>query len=309
MVAFVFWSLRGGGTLVDLTLFRDRAFAAASGTTFIFGVSLFGAMLILPLYYQVVREQSALSAGLLLAPQGIGAAIAMPIAGRLTDKLGAGRIVPFGVLIALTGTLAFTQLSADHELHGAGLRVVRPRRRARHDDDAVDGRRLPDPLARRRSPRHVPDQHHPHGRRLGRHGGADGDPGAPAAGLGRVRSAPRSRARGDVSAIAGPLAAAFAHTFWWAVGLTALALIPAWFLPAPPAGCARGGGNGEHATNGRERPLKWRHRGGRGRRGTRRIARSSASRWSWTRRRYRCRSPRTRRARCSRPRPGGLRGR
>ena len=41
---------------------------------------------------------------------------------------------------------------------------------------------------------------------------------------------------GDVSAIAGPLAAAFAHTFWWAVGLTALALIPAWFLPRhPPA--------------------------------------------------------------------------
>ncbi len=98
LVLFALWSLRGRGTLIDLALFRDRAFAAASGTTFIFGVSLFGAMLILPLYYQVVREESALNAGLLLAPQGIGAAMAMPIAGRLTDRVGAGRMVPFGVL-------------------------------------------------------------------------------------------------------------------------------------------------------------------------------------------------------------------
>src|SRR4051794_37453749 len=91
-------------SLIDLSLFRDRAFAAASGTTFIFGVSLFGAMLILPLCSQVVRGESALKAGLLLAPQGIGAAMAMRIAGRLTDRLGAGKIVPWCVLVALVGT-------------------------------------------------------------------------------------------------------------------------------------------------------------------------------------------------------------
>ncbi len=49
-------------------------------------MSLFGAMFVMPLYYQVVRGQSALDAGLLLAPQGLGAATAMPIAGRLTDR-------------------------------------------------------------------------------------------------------------------------------------------------------------------------------------------------------------------------------
>ena len=71
-------------------------------------------MLILPLYYQVVRGESALAAGLLLAPQGIGAAMAMPIAGRLTDRLGAGRIVPFGVIVALLGTAVYTQLDGRH---------------------------------------------------------------------------------------------------------------------------------------------------------------------------------------------------
>ncbi|HVI35664.1 MAG TPA: DHA2 family efflux MFS transporter permease subunit, partial [Gaiellales bacterium] len=114
LVLFVLHArVAGARALIDLRLFRDRAFAAASGTTFIFGVSLFGAMLILPLYYQVVRGEDALTAGLLLAPQGVGAATAMPIAGRLTDRLGAGRIVPFGVLLALLGTVVYTQLEAD----------------------------------------------------------------------------------------------------------------------------------------------------------------------------------------------------
>ena len=38
----------------------------------------------------------------------------------------------------------------------------------------------------------------------------------------------------DISAVAEPLAHAFGQTFWWAIGLTALALIPAWFLPRRP---------------------------------------------------------------------------
>jgi MFS family permease len=48
-----------------------------------------------------------------MAPQGLGAAIAMPLAGRLTDRRGAGRIAPFGILLALLGTLGFTQAGAD----------------------------------------------------------------------------------------------------------------------------------------------------------------------------------------------------
>ena len=67
-------------------------------------ISVFGAMLLLPLYLQAVRGESAMDSGLLLAPQGIGAMIAMPIAGRLTDKTGVGRIVPVG--LAIVGALA-----------------------------------------------------------------------------------------------------------------------------------------------------------------------------------------------------------
>jgi MFS family permease len=64
--------------------------------------------------------------GLLLAPQGLGAMIAMPIAGRLTDKTGVGRIVPFGLVVVGLSFLALTQLAADtsYWVFGAALFVM-----------------------------------------------------------------------------------------------------------------------------------------------------------------------------------------
>jgi MFS family permease len=70
-------------------------------------------MLLLPLYLQVVRGESAMDTGLLLAPQGFGAMLSMPIAGRLTDKTGVGKIVPFGLILVALSFLALTQLEAD----------------------------------------------------------------------------------------------------------------------------------------------------------------------------------------------------
>ena len=100
---FVRHAWRAERPLIDVRLFRDRVFAAASATTFLIGGALFGAMIILPLYYQVARGESALTAGLLMAPQGLGAAAAMPIAGKLTDRLGGGRVAVAGLLILTSG--------------------------------------------------------------------------------------------------------------------------------------------------------------------------------------------------------------
>src|SRR5262249_55247042 len=104
---------RGASALIDLRLFGRRGFAAAAATNLLIGIALFGALLLLPLYYQLVRGESPLATGLLLVPQGIGAALAMPVAGRLTDELGARRVIPIGVLLALCGTAVYTQVAAD----------------------------------------------------------------------------------------------------------------------------------------------------------------------------------------------------
>ena len=74
---------------------------------------MFGAALLLPLYFQQVRGEDALHAGLLLAPQGIGAMITMPIAGLLVDKIGPGKIVMTGISIITVGMALFTQIDAE----------------------------------------------------------------------------------------------------------------------------------------------------------------------------------------------------
>jgi EmrB/QacA subfamily drug resistance transporter len=113
LAAFVVHGLRTSDALIDLRLFANRVFTASSITLILVIISVFGGMLLLPLYLQVVRGETAMDTGLLLAPQGFGAMLAMPIAGRLTDKTGVGRIVPFGLVAVALSFLGLTQLEAD----------------------------------------------------------------------------------------------------------------------------------------------------------------------------------------------------
>jgi EmrB/QacA subfamily drug resistance transporter len=112
-VAFCVHARRTEHPLVDLGLFRSRTFSAAAVAIFLVGAALFGGLLLLPLYYQVARGESPLHAGVLLAPQGIGAALAMPISGRLTDRVGGGRVAIFGLAIVAAATAVFTQLGPE----------------------------------------------------------------------------------------------------------------------------------------------------------------------------------------------------
>src|SRR4051794_7834557 len=124
--AFVVHALRAPRPLIDVRLFREPSFAAAAATTTLLGGALFGAMIILPLYYQVDRGESALTAGLLMAPQGLGAAMAMPLAGRLTDRLGGGRVALVGIIVLTLATVPYAFLGANTSYALlAGLLVVR----------------------------------------------------------------------------------------------------------------------------------------------------------------------------------------
>ena len=91
-VVFCWHALRVERPLLDMRLYANRVFAAASLTTFGLGAALFGAMILVPLYYQEVRHESLIVTGLLVGPQGLGMLLVMPIAGRLTDRFGGGRV-------------------------------------------------------------------------------------------------------------------------------------------------------------------------------------------------------------------------
>ena len=74
LALFVIHALRVPNPLLDLRLFRKRTYAAASVVIFVLGAALFGALILLPLYYQQLRHVSVIDTGLLLGPQGLGAA-------------------------------------------------------------------------------------------------------------------------------------------------------------------------------------------------------------------------------------------
>jgi EmrB/QacA subfamily drug resistance transporter len=102
---FCWHALRVERPLLDIRLYANRVFAAASFTTFALGAALFGAMILVPLYYQEVRHESLIATGLLVGPQGLGMLVAMPIAGRLTDRFGGGRIALGGVSVLCLSTI------------------------------------------------------------------------------------------------------------------------------------------------------------------------------------------------------------
>ncbi|SNY49001.1 MDR family MFS transporter [Paractinoplanes atraurantiacus] len=108
LVAFVLRALRlGSGALVDLGVLRSRSTWAASSLLFLSGAALYGAMFLLPLYWQQVRGSTALEAGLLLIPQGVGSLLSRVAAGSLLDRVGARGVAMAGFVMVGAATVPF----------------------------------------------------------------------------------------------------------------------------------------------------------------------------------------------------------
>jgi EmrB/QacA subfamily drug resistance transporter len=112
VAAFAVYALHVPRPLLNLRLYNRPTFASASIAMFCIGAALFGGMILLPLYWQTVRHEDVVVTGLLTAPQGIGAALVMPIAGRLTDRFGGGPLALLGVLVTAAATIPFAQIGA-----------------------------------------------------------------------------------------------------------------------------------------------------------------------------------------------------
>jgi len=229
---FGWHALRTDRPLIDVRLFARRGFATAAATNLVLGVALFGAGLLLSLYFQVVRGAGPLRTGLLLIPQGLGAACAITLAGSLTDRIGARRVVPVGVLLAVAGTAVYSQIGAHTRyaylapalfLIGAGLgATITPSMAV-----AYQG------LAREAVPQATSTINV-----VQRIGGSLGTALLAVVLQTAIDARPSGRGAGPAAdrheqAAAG-LAHAFATTFWVALALTATALVPALLLPGRP---------------------------------------------------------------------------
>ena len=232
LIGLYLWhaAVAGPVALIDLSLLRRRGFATAAALNFLLVAALFGALILIPLYYQVIRHAGPMRTGLLLAPQGVGAALALPVAGLLTDRIGARWVCSAGLLLALLGALGYTQLGAHTSeaylgaalfVLGAGIGcTISPSMAAAFK--AV----LPAEMPRATSALNT----------LQRIGGAIGTA-LFAILLQHAITVSQASHPGSVAAVAG----AFGHTFWVAVALIAATLVPALLLPRPARGQHPGG--------------------------------------------------------------------
>jgi len=113
---FAVHALRARQPLLNLRLYRRPTFSTASGAMFLLGAALFGGMILMPLYWQEVRHESVIATGLLVGPQGLGAALVMPLAGKLTDRMGGGPLALFGVVLTTVATIPFGLIGAHTSL-------------------------------------------------------------------------------------------------------------------------------------------------------------------------------------------------
>ena len=107
----------GDEALLPLRLFRGRTFAVGSGSSFILGMAMFGGLLVLPLYLQIVKGASPTKAGLLTLPLVMGIMAGSIIAGQAIARTGRYRIFPIvGSAFMLAALLLFSRIGADTSL-------------------------------------------------------------------------------------------------------------------------------------------------------------------------------------------------
>ena len=112
LAAFTGYALRRAQPLVQVRLLAKRSVGSSAAVLFFTGFSLYGAMLLLPLYYQEVRGVTALTAGIMLVPQGAGAVLSRTVAGNLLDKVGPRIIAVLGFVVVAAATIPFALAGA-----------------------------------------------------------------------------------------------------------------------------------------------------------------------------------------------------
>jgi EmrB/QacA subfamily drug resistance transporter len=98
--------------LINLNLLRVRSYASSLGILFLAGLSVYGPLLLISLFYQEVQHKSVIMTGLLLAPQGIGSLVPRIFTGKLTDRIGPRPVILIGLVLTALGTLPFVWAGA-----------------------------------------------------------------------------------------------------------------------------------------------------------------------------------------------------
>ena len=111
--AFVAIEHRGRAPMLDLSIFRNRLFATATAAAFINGLSRFALMFVFVFYFQGVKGDDPVLAGVKLAPLAIGMLIASPLAGIWADRHGSRALAALGMIVSAVALAGMTLLGVD----------------------------------------------------------------------------------------------------------------------------------------------------------------------------------------------------
>jgi len=113
-VLFLLWEKRAVEPIIPLSLFKNHTFSLTSALGFIIGAGMFGAIVMLPLYLQVVKGDTATEAGLKLIPLMLGIVTTSIFSGKQITKHGHYKRFPIaGTAIMTVGILLMVTLNAD----------------------------------------------------------------------------------------------------------------------------------------------------------------------------------------------------
>jgi EmrB/QacA subfamily drug resistance transporter len=119
--AFVAIEWRGRAPMLDLAIFRNRLFAAATGAAFINGLSRFALLFVFVFYFQGAQGDDPITAGIKLAPMALGMLVASPVAGVWADRRGSRALACAGMLVGAAGLAGMTTLQAHSAYWLSGL--------------------------------------------------------------------------------------------------------------------------------------------------------------------------------------------
>jgi EmrB/QacA subfamily drug resistance transporter len=119
--AWVLIESRSRAPMLDLQIFKDRLFAAATAAAFINGLARFALMFLFVFYFQGAQSNSPIVAGIKLIPLALGMLIASPIAGVYADRHGSRALAALGMLVSAAGLAAMTTLGVHTPYWQSGL--------------------------------------------------------------------------------------------------------------------------------------------------------------------------------------------
>lgn len=113
LVLFIVRQLKMEEPLLQFRIYKYPMFALSSAISIVLSMTMFSAMLLMPIYIQTIRGISPFDSGLLMLPGAIIMGIMSPITGRLFDKFGARALAIIGLSITIFTTYEFSHLTMD----------------------------------------------------------------------------------------------------------------------------------------------------------------------------------------------------